>query len=97
MELFNRGDIIRNKVSGMSYVVIGRQGNELVAARIVEVSNVPEWEHVSPPLPSGMEQELEELKGDLRLLVAWVYSVPSGDSSDIEEGSEVNMIMRRWS
>jgi hypothetical protein len=46
MNSFERGDIIRNKGTGQSYVVIGTVDGHVVAARTVEVSNPMEWESI---------------------------------------------------
>lgn len=46
MNQFERGDIIRNKGTGQSYVVIGMDDGRVVAARTVDVSNMMEWDKV---------------------------------------------------
>ena len=39
-----RGNIVTNKGSGQSYVVIDDECGRIVAARIIEISNPSEWE-----------------------------------------------------
>lgn len=67
---FKRGDIIRNKGTGQSYVVIGMVDGHVVAGRTVEVSNPIEWESIDGKVlwqnssKLTIEDEVEETKGD---------------------------------
>ncbi len=43
---FKRGRVVRNTLSGESYVVTGNYGDHALAVRTVDISNPAEWEIV---------------------------------------------------
>lgn len=90
---FNRGDIIRNKGSETSYVVVGVRNGEVIAARLVDVCNPSEWESVTPHLPSDAEQQM---RGDLRSLVNYIDSLLRWVKPTLEPGSNLDEICKRW-
>lgn len=42
------GDIVRGRVSGVSYVVTGNYGGRVTAVRTAEITNPDEWELIVP-------------------------------------------------
>lgn len=69
------GDIIRNLSSGDAYNVLRNIGSTVIAARTLEVTNAPEWEHVYTTTPvkaepaPGILEMIEALE-----LRCWKYS-----------------------
>jgi hypothetical protein len=61
--MMKRGNIVTNKGSGQSYVVIDDECGRIVAARIIEISNPSEWQqhqvrHVAEAVAAEAVEEL---------------------------------------